>query len=216
MDKFTIKNLELLYPSNENGTSLLDVIDYTCTPMGARMIKKWLLFPLKNEKDIKIRLDIVDTFYKQSSVLKDTLEILKSIGDIDRMIGKISTLRISPRELNKFKESLIASSELQKLLSQKKSTSKIHDLFKDSYSFGELINNLNLHLNEDAPVLLSKGNVIKEGISEELDMYRELALSSERILDDIRDREIERTGISSLKISYNNVFGYYLEVRNTH
>ena len=216
MDKFTIKNLELLYPSNENGTSLLDVIDYTCTPMGARMIKKWLLFPLKNEKDIKIRLDIVDVFYRQSSILRDTLEILKSIGDIDRMIGKISTLRISPRELNKFKESLIASSELQKLLSQKKSTSKIHHLFKDAYSFEALINNLNLHLNEDAPVLLSKGNVIKEGISEELDMYRELALSSEKILDDIRDREIERTGISSLKISYNNVFGYYLEVRNTH
>jgi len=216
MDKFTIRNLELLYPSNENGISLLDVIDQTCTPMGSRMIKKWILFPLKNEKEILKRLDTVDFFVQHGQLLIDTVTLLKGIGDLDRMAGKISTLRITPRELNKFKDSLIFANNLRILLIEQDDSGVITDLFYNYYHFKELISMLTNHLQEDAPVLLSKGNVIKEGIDSELDNYRQLALSSEKILEDIKDREIERTGITSLKISYNNVFGYYLEVRNTH
>ena len=216
MDKFTIRNLELLYPSNENGISLLDVIDKTCTPMGSRMLRKWILFPLKNEEDIHSRLDIVDFFVQKNQVLTDSLTFLNGVGDIDRMVGKISTSRISPRELNKFKDSLMLANKLQDLLIQQDHSNIMVNLFHDYNQFEKLINTLNNSLHDDAPVLVSKGNVIKEGISLDLDEYRKLAISSEQILEDIKDREIERTGISSLKISYNNVFGYYLEVRNTH
>ena len=216
MDKFTIRNLELLYSLNENGISLLDVLNKTCTPMGARRLRKWILFPLKDPKEINNRIEIVDFFIKESATLKDVINLLKGIGDLDRMVGKISTLKISPRELNKFKDSLVSTSSLNNLLSKSKSSKIILELFNNYYDCSQLIEKLMINLNEDAPVLLSKGNVIKSGINNELDSYRELATSSERILDEIKEREISRTGISSLKISYNNVFGYYLEVRNTH
>ncbi len=216
MDKFTIRNLELLYSLNENGISLLNVLNKTCTPMGARRLRKWILFPLKDPKEINNRIEIVDFFIKESAILKDVINLLKGIGDLDRMVGKISTLKISPRELNKFKDSLISTSSLNNLLSKSKSSKIILELFNDYYDCSQLIEKLMVNLNEDAPVLLSKGNVIKSGVNNELDSYRDLATSSERILDEIKEREISRTGISSLKISYNNVFGYYLEVRNTH
>ena len=216
MDKFTIRNLELLYPSNENGVSLIDVLDVSCTPMGSRMLKNWILFPLKSEVEINKRLNIVDCFVNNNQILKDSIDCLKDIGDLERMLGKISTSRISPRELNKFKHSLILAKDLKNLLSHSKQSKVLLDAFQKYYDCDNLINNLERHLDEDAPVLLSKGNVIKKGVNKELDSYRDLALSSEKVLDEIRDREIEKTGISSLKISYNNVFGYYLEVRNTH
>ena len=216
MDKFTIKNLELLYPSNENGVSLIDIICKTCTPMGARMLKRWLLFPLKNIDNIQARINVVDFFIKKEDTLNEVINVLKDIGDVERMLAKISTLRISPRELNKFKESLILSDIIKNCIFKKTQSKDILKLFNQYNNLQSLINDLNNHIHPDAPVLLSKGNVINYGVNKELDSYRELATSAEKILDDIKTREIERTGIPSLKISYNNVFGYYLEVRNTH
>ncbi len=216
MDKFTINNLELLYPANENGVSLIDIIGCTSTPMGARMLRKWLLFPLKNIDKIKKRINVVDFFVQKSNVLKEVLNILKDVGDIERMLAKISTLRISPRELNKFKESLVLSQELYQFLSSNTKSKNILNLFNDFHNTQSLVDNLNSCLNADAPVLLSKGNIINTGFNKDLDSYRDIATSSEKILNDIKNREIDRTGIPSLKISYNNVFGYYLEVRNTH
>ena len=216
MDKFTVKNLELLYPSNENGVSLINVIDETRTPMGSRMIKKWVMFPLKNKMDIEHRIGVVDFFIKKENLLIEATNLLKDIGDIERMLAKISTLRISPRELNKFKSSLILSNNLKNLIIKSTTSAHISDLFDNYYEHLQLIDNLTNQLNEDAPVVLVKGNVIKKGVNTELDSYRELETSSEKILEEIKDREIQRTEIPSLKISYNNVFGYYLEVRNTH
>ncbi|MDC0189547.1 DNA mismatch repair protein MutS [Flavobacteriales bacterium] len=216
LDQFTIRNLELVYPANENGVPLVDIIDCTSTPMGSRMLKQWILFPLKNVKDINERLNIVDFFHHHRDMLQDSISYLKEIGDMERMLAKISTLRISPRELNKFKNSLIISSKLKNLLAQKKEVDVIENLFSSYHDCSSIIAILDSQLHDDAPVALSKGHAIKNGVNKDLDSYRELEISSEKILDKIKNREIENTGISSLKISYNNVFGYYLEVRNTH
>tara|TARA_Y100000994_G_C15704137_1_gene446635 strand:+ start:17960 stop:20560 length:2601 start_codon:yes stop_codon:yes gene_type:complete len=216
MDRFTIRNLELIYPSNEGGVSLLNVIDQTCTSMGSRMIRNWILFPLKNIVRIKERVNIVDFFIKNEDVLREAKIILNDIGDIDRMIAKISTVRITPRELNKFKQSLILSNNLKNTLISKTKSSVIRELFENYDSLQSLIDSLEKTLRKDAPVQLYKGQTINDGVNQELDSYRQLAISSEKILEDIRQREIKRTSIPSLKISYNNVFGYYLEVRNTH
>ena len=216
MDKFTTKNLELIYPANGGGVSLIEVLDETSTPMGSRMLRRWLLLPLKNVSAISERINTVDFFYHKEELLKKVINCLKDIGDIERMLAKISTRRISPRELNKFKSSLILSNELYALLHQSSKSKIIKILFPDYHHHLELIELLNTNLNLDAPVLLSKGNVINIGINKELDAYRDLTISSEIILNKIQEREIENTGISSLKIAYNNVFGYYLEVRNTH
>ena len=215
LDQFTIRNLELVYPANENGVPLVDIIDCTSTPMGSRMLKQWILFPLKNVKDINERLSIVDFFNDHREILQDSISCLKEIGDMERMIAKISTLRISPRELNRFKNSLIISGKLQNFL-VKKEVTVIENLFSSYHDCSSIIAMLDSQLDDDAPVTLSKGTTIKDGVNKDLDSYRELEISSEKILDKIKNREIENTGISSLKISYNNVFGYYLEVRNTH
>ena len=216
MDKFTIQNLELFNSSNENGISLIDIIDDTCTPMGSRMLRKWILFPLKNKEAITQRINIVELFVKKENLLFNGISILKNIGDIERMISKVSTLRISPRELNKFKSSLLESKNLQQLFTKKDQSILLRNLYDNYQDLTNLIQELDRNLEEDAPVILSKGVTIKEGVSAELDSYRRLAISSENVLEEIRERESRKTGIPSLKISYNNVFGYYLEVRNTH
>ena len=216
LDQFTIRNLELVNPANENGVSLFDIIDCSSTPMGSRMLKQWILFPLKNVEDINERLNIVDFFHHNRDMLHDSISYLKEIGDMERMLAKISTLRISPRELNRFKNSLIISGKLQNLLAKNKDVHVIKNLFSSYHDCTVILSILDSQLDDDAPVALSKGNTIKNGVNKDLDSYRELEISSEKILDKIKNREIENTGISSLKISYNNIFGYYLEVRNTH
>ena len=216
MDKFTIQNLELIYPSNPNGASLVSILDSTSTPMGSRMLKKWILFPLKDKQVIETRLSIVNHFYNKIDLCSETIALLKNIGDLERMLTKISTSRISPRELNKLKDSLESSNNIKELLLNKHSSNFIINLFSQYSDCNEVIETINSSLDPFAPVLLTKGGVIKTGFNDELDRYRELATSSEKILDDIRIRETQRTNISSLKVSYNNVFGYYLEVRNTH
>jgi len=216
MDKFTINNLELIHASQEKGVSLTDVIDLTATPMGARMLKKWVLFPLKDVSKISYRLNVVDFFSSKEEVLIQVNTYLKDIGDLERMLAKISTVRISPRELNKFKDSLILINQLKVFLNKSTKSKVILNLFNGYSACQTLIDQLGNQLAVDAPVNVSKGQVIKDGFNAELDSYRKLALSSEQILDEIKEKEIQNTGISSLKISYNNVFGYYLEVRNTH
>ncbi len=216
LDSFTIKNLELLTSSEVNGASLIDVIDKTCTPMGARMVRNWLLFPLKDLVEINNRLEFVDFFKKNNKILEDTINLLSEVGDVERMLSKIATLRISPRELNKFKESLISCNNLKELLVNNQAFSHLKDLFSVYTNSHKLIKTIDAQLHPDAPVQIVKGSVMQSGVCEELDSYRELALSSAKVLDKIKAREIENTGISSLKIAYNNVFGYYLEVRNTH
>ena len=216
LDSFTIKNLELLTSSEVNGASLIDVIDQTCTPMGARMVRNWLLFPLKDLVEINNRLEFVDFFKKNNKILEDTINLLSEVGDVERMLSKIATLRISPRELNKFKESLISCNNLKELLVNNQDFSHLKDLFSVYTNSHKLIKTIDAQLHPDAPVQIVKGSVMQSGVCEELDSYRELALSSAKVLDKIKAREIENTGISSLKIAYNNVFGYYLEVRNTH
>ena len=217
MDRFTIKNLELIFPSNHNGISLIDVIDTTLTPMGSRLLKQWVLFPLKDKELINHRINIVDFFFKKQDLSSTMRNDLKDIGDIERMLAKISTSRINPKELNKFKESLILSNNIKTSLYKKyQSNHHISNTFSQYNEYTDVISDIDTILDGDAPVLLSKGNIIKRGVNKDLDTYRELATSSESILKDIQIREIKRTQISSLKISYNNVFGYYLEVRNTH
>jgi DNA mismatch repair protein MutS len=217
MDRFTIKNLELIFPSNHNGISLIDVIDTTLTPMGSRLLKQWVLFPLKDKESIDNRINIVDFFFKKQDLSSTMRNYLKDIGDIERMLAKISTSRINPKELNKFKESLILSNNIKTSLYKKyHSNHNIANTFSQYNEYTDVIIDIDTILDEYAPVLLSKGNIIKKGVNTDLDTYRELATSSESILKDIQIREIKRTQISSLKISYNNVFGYYLEVRNTH
>jgi DNA mismatch repair protein MutS len=217
MDRFTIKNLELIFPSNHNGISLIDVIDTTLTPMGSRLLKQWVLFPLKDKESIDNRINIVDFFFKKQDLSSTMRNYLKDIGDIERMLAKISTSRINPKELNKFKESLILSNNIKTSLYKKyPSNHNIANTFSQYNEYTDVIIDIDTILDEYAPVLLSKGNIIKKGVNTDLDTYRELATSSESILKDIQIREIKRTQISSLKISYNNVFGYYLEVRNTH
>ena len=216
LDNFTIRNLEILSSSSPDGSSLINVIDSTSTPMGSRMMRKWVVLPLKNLNQIINRLNVVDFFNKKPDLLDKTLSYLKDIGDIERMLAKISTLRISPRELNKFKNSLLLSNNLKDDLTKGNQSKVISNLFNGYQEYLELIDDLNNKLDDDAPVQLIKGCVIKNGVNSDLDSYRELALSSEKLLEEIRDREIEETGIVSLKISHNNVFGYYLEVRNTH
>ena len=217
MDKFTIKNLELIFPTNDNGTSLIDVIDTTLTPMGSRMLKRWVLLPLIEKEAINHRLNVVDFFLKKQDICLNIRTEVQNIGDIERMLAKISTERINPKELNKFKESLIISNSIKnKLFKKDKPPLDLSNLFSQYNDPIDVIKNIDSILDESAPVLLSKGTVIKAGVNNDLDTYREIAMSSEKILEDIKFREIERTQISSLKISYNNVFGYYLEVRNTH
>ncbi|RPG60506.1 MAG: DNA mismatch repair protein MutS [Flavobacteriales bacterium TMED191] len=216
LDNFTIKNLELLPSSDNQGTNLINVIDKTCTPMGARMIRHWVLFPLKDMLKINNRLNFVDFFSRNNKILEESIRLLSEIGDLERMLSKISTLRISPRELNKFKESLIYCNALNELLLKNKNFSPLKDLFSIYNPSHDIIERIDDQLDANAPVQLVKGGVMSSGVSEELDSYRKLALSSEKVLDQIKNREIDNTGISSLKIAYNNVFGYYLEVRNTH
>lgn len=214
MDRFTIQNLELFHSNSPEGTSLLDVIDFTQTSMGGRMLKKWLAMPLKDEKVIGSRLDITEAFIKAPEVMEEVVNQLSRISDLERLTSKLSTLRIQPKELLSLKESLINASELKKLcLAQKGVLAK---QVSDIEDFGKLIQLLDDTLHEDPPALVSKGNVIKSGVSEELDELRSILNSGKDYLINIQKRETEKTGIQSLKIAYNNVFGYYLEVRNAH
>ena len=213
MDGFTLRNLEIIHSNHSEGKSLLDIIDRTTTPMGGRLLRRRIILPLKSVNEINRRLSLIEFFNKEENLKYNIHDLLKSISDLDRLLGKLAAERISPKELGNFRNSLISIEKIKELLlPYPDALAWITPL----HSHKELIDYLQSHLNEELPVSINKGNVIKEGVSEELDRLRNLLYSGKSYLDEMCQRESERTGISSLKIDFNNVFGYYIEVRNTH
>ncbi|MDB4714736.1 DNA mismatch repair protein MutS [Flavobacteriaceae bacterium] len=215
IDRFTSRNLELLYPNSREGVSLIDVIDFTSTAMGGRMLRQWVSFPLKSIKKIQERHQAIKGFMNQEQVREEAVLRLKNIGDIERLMSKIATQKVAPRELIQLKNSLVELIPLKKYLSDS-TDSILQNLGFGLHNCDELIETLTLTLKEEAPVSTTKGDFIADGFSEELDELRNLRKSGKDHLDKMVEQETERTGISSLKIAFNNVFGYYIEVRNTH
>ncbi|MFV0572004.1 MAG: DNA mismatch repair protein MutS [Xanthomarina gelatinilytica] len=215
MDKFTIRNLELYYSTNNNAVTLLHVIDRTISPMGGRLLKRWLALPLKDVKKIKQRHEVVDYLSKNKQILQKIQNHIKHIGDLERLISKVATGKVNPREVIQLKNSLEAIVPIKAITSNCDNTSlkAIGDTLQSCDVLREKIKET---LNEDAPVNVLKGFTIAEGFSKELDELRGLSHSGKTYLDTMLQRETERTGITSLKIASNNVFGYYIEVRNTH
>ena len=215
LDKFTIRNLELLNPLGEDGKSLLDIIDRTVSPMGARMLRRWVTFPLKDPKKINARLDALEYFFKNPDDRENLREQLERIGDLERLIAKVAACRISPREVVQVRNALTAIEPIKATLEQAESA--------PLKAIGEQLNPCALmrdriaaEIVDEAPNQLNRGNVIKPGVDTELDQLREIAYQGKDYLLKIQRREVEATGITSLKIGYNNVFGYYIEVTNTH
>ncbi len=215
LDKYTVRSLELLDTMNEGGKSLLGVLDKTTTPMGARMLKRWIVFPLKETKLINDRLSVVEYFFKYPEV-KDLIDQqLALIGDLERIISKVAVGRVNPREVQQLKVALHAIEPIKQICleSDDDSLRRIGDQLNLCLLIREKIEK---EVEIDPPVLLNKGGVIRHGINEDLDQLRNIAYSGKDYLIQIQQRESERTGIPSLKVSYNNVFGYYIEVRHTH
>ena len=210
MDVFTVRNLELLSSSNERGTSLVDILDVTQNPMGARMLRRWVMMPLRNPEVIQLRLDAVEHCINHSSVLEAIRADLKELGDWERIAARMAVQRITPRELVQLNHALTIVANWTK---HGDVVVKVNESLKD---LNELQQLLLAKIHEDAPHSIGKGWTIAQGVSEELDELRALQTNGKEKLKEIEERETERTGISSLKVSYNNVFGYYLEVRNTH
>ena len=213
MDGFTLRNLEIIHSNHHEGKSLLDIIDRTTTPMGGRLLRRRMILPLKSVNEINRRLSLIEFFNKEENLKYNIHDLLKSISDLDRLLGKLAAERISPKELGNFRNSLISIEKIKELLLP---YPDVLAWITPLHSHKELIDYLQSHLNEELPVSINKGNVIKDGVSEELDRLRNLLYSGKSYLDEMCQRESERTGISSLKIDFNNVFGYYIEVRNTH
>lgn len=215
MDKFTIRNLELYHSYNPNAVTLLDVIDKTLSPMGSRLLKRWLALPLKDLAAITQRHDVVELLTKNTSLLQDFQTQIRQISDLERLISKLATGRVSPRELMQLKHSLDAIVPIKELA--EKSGHEALRIIGDSLNSCDVLREkIAKTLNPDAPVALNKGNVIAAGIDATLDELRQISGNGKQYLQGIEQRESEATGISSLKISFNNVFGYYIEVRNTH
>jgi len=215
MDQFTIRNLELVQSTGINGVSLLNVLDQTVSPMGARMLRRWLVLPLKAQKAIQERLNIVDYFTHHGDAADELALEIKKMGDLERLISKVATARICPREVVQLKRALKAIVPVVESCSASKNKSLVK-LASQLNPCDAIREKIAKQLQDDAPVQLMKGNVIASGVSKELDELRAISTSAKAYLEEIREREMERTGIPSLKISFNNVFGYYLEVRNTH
>ncbi|WP_455261165.1 DNA mismatch repair protein MutS, partial [Prevotella jejuni] len=214
MDRFTIRSLELIAPMNEDGSSLLNVIDNTVTPMGGRMLRRWMVFPLKDEKPINERLDVVDYLFREPDFRECINEQFHRIGDLERIISKVAVGRVSPREVVQLKNALMAIQPVKTACLYAKS-----DTLK---RIGEQLNlceslrdRIEKEIQADPPQLVAKGNVIALGYNQELDDLRSIRDNGKQYLLEIQEKEVEQTGITSLKIGFNNVFGYYLEVRNT-
>ena len=215
LDKFTVRNLELLNSMVDGGNSLLGVIDRTITPMGARLMRRWILFPLKDEKPVNERLDVVDYFFREPEFKELISDQLHLMGDLERIISKVAVGRVSPREVVALKVALQAVEPIKEACMDADNASLNH--------IGEQLNicrsirdRIDKEVNNDPPLLINKGGVIKSGVNAELDELRQIAYSGKDYLLQVQQRESELTGIPSLKIGYNNVFGYYIEVRNVH
>ncbi|MFV0171231.1 DNA mismatch repair protein MutS [Empedobacter falsenii] len=215
MDPFTIRNLELVYSPHPKGVTLLNILDDTKTPMGARLLNRWMVMVLKDLKSIQRRQNIVEYFYKFGDLRYDLREKLAQLTDLERLAGKVSTGKITPRQLLQLAQSLKISEDIKEVAEQS-NIKEVSDLFKRIEPIEKLTQKIFDSLTDEPPHQIVKGNVIREGVSEELDRLRKIQFSGKDFLDQMCQRETERTGISSLKIAFNNVFGYYIEVRNTH
>ena len=215
MDRFTIRNLELFNSSNEGATTLVDILDHSITPMGSRLLKRWVAFPLKEKQLIKERLSAVEFLIQESSEKEDVINHIKEIGDLERLISKVATARINPREVVQLKRALIAIEPVKEFLENSNNKALIQ--IADQMNLCEFIRSrIENEIDDNAPIAINKGQVIAEGVNTELDELRSISKDSHFLLQQILERETERTAIPSLKIAFNNVFGYYLEVRNTH
>ena len=214
LDKFTVRSLELLYPMQDDGKSLCDVIDKTVSPMGARLLKRWVVFPLKEQKPINERLDIVEYFFREPEFRELIDDSFHRVGDLERIISKVAVGRVTPREVVALKTALQALKPVKTACEHAKNDA-LKRVGEQMNVCEEMAARIEREVESDAPQLLNKGGVIRHGVNAELDELRQIAYSGKDYLLKIQQREVEQTGISSLKIGYNNVFGYYLEVRNT-
>ena len=215
LDSFTIRNLELNAPLHEGGTALIDVIDNTISPMGARMLRRWLVFPLREQNRINERLDVVDYFFRQPDSRDVIEDELHRIGDMERIVSKVAVGRVTPREIVQLKSALTAIKPI-KVIFMQSDTEVLKRVGEKLDTLDELREHIDTWLVPDPPAMIGKGNVINSGVNPQLDELRQIAFSGKDYLLKIQEREINNTGIASLKIGYNNVFGYYLEVRNTY
>ena len=230
LDRFTIRNLELVYPQQEGGVPLIQILDHTVTPMGARLLRKWVVLPLKEKTPVEERLNTVELFLKHEDLHETLVQTLKQIGDLERLISKVAVRRISPRELGQLKKSLQQVAPIKELLSAVSAPTKegatpmadrrlsgVLGKYADQLNpCTFLLDKIETELREDAPVLTSQGGMIKSGVDAKLDELHSIAFEGKDYLLKLQNRETEKTGIPSLKIAYNKVFGYYLEVTNAH
>ena len=215
LDRFTVRNLELISSANENATTLADVLDQTASPMGARLLKRWIVMPLKDRKSIQERLDVVAYFTEHKELRDALIQEIKYVGDLERLISKIGLQKASPREIVQLKRALYAIEKLKELTNQENSEA-LQVIAEQLNVCGIIRDKIEKEVFPEPPVALNKGNVIADGVDDELDRLRKIAFGGKDYLIEIQKREAEATGIPSLKIAFNNVFGYYLEVTNTH
>jgi DNA mismatch repair protein MutS len=215
LDKFTIKNLELFHTPYEGARTLIDIMDRTVSPMGGRLLKRWVSLPLKDIQPVNERLDVVQYFVENISFKNEIGGLIRQIGDLERLVSKVAVNRINPREVVQLKRALKAIVPL-KILCEKSGCPPLTQIAEQLNPCKSIADKIEKELNNDPPVQLNKGNAIAAGVSEELDDLRKILYSGKDYLADLQTRESERTGITSLKVSFNNVFGYYIEVRNTH
>jgi len=214
LDRFTIHNLELIYSMHESGISLLDIMDKTISPMGSRLLKKWILLPLLSIEKIKHRHEMVSYFYINREILAEMTTYIKQIGDLERLISKVSIHKIHPREINQLRSALESLAPIKSKL--KTSTESLELLTDGIHLCEKIIDNIANTLQEEPATMISKGGVIKDGCDEDLDEYRSIIKTSKELLLEIQTTEAKKTGITNLKIGFNNVFGYYLEVTNKY
>ncbi|MFM1932587.1 MAG: hypothetical protein RL226_1890 [Bacteroidota bacterium] len=215
LDKFTIRNLELVSSPHQDATTLIDVLDHTISPMGSRLLKRWLVLPLRDVDEINNRLNVVDHLLTHPEMIEEISSELKTIGDLERLITKAATARINPREIIQLRDALAAIEPIR-IQCLKHGTPELKLLADQLNPCAVIRDRITREVNEDAPMAVNKGGVIRDGVNPELDELRTIAFHGKDLLMEIQQREIENTGITSLKVAFNNVFGYYIEVRNTH
>ena len=216
LDQFTIRNLELLFPQQHNGVSLVDILDKTCTPMGARLIRKWIALPLKDKSRIDERLNLVECFKNNTDLLSSVGNHLKQSGDIERLISKVASRRIKPRELLQIKKALIQIEAIRNILEAEKDQIILQKFVDQLNPCTFLMEKIDSELLDDPKSVTNEGGLIKSGINPELDELRDIVQNSKNYLEQVRQNAIQETEITSLKIGYNKVFGFYLEVTNSH
>lgn len=215
MDKFTIRNLELVTAQNDGGVPLLQILDRTVTPMGSRQLRKWMILPLKEKQAIEERLQVVDEFFSNEDLSEKVVDQLKQISDLERLISKVAVGRINPRELQQLRRSLLAIVPVKEIL-ERQSSPELQKLGAQLDKCEFLLEKINKELSDEPPMLVNQGGIIKSGVNAELDELRTIAFAGKDYLLQVQKREVERTGIASLKVSFNKVFGYYLEVSNAN